>query len=257
MGLGGTVLGGLIGGFVAGPIGAIIGAGVGAYATRDRENAGQTANPYANSCSGVADDAHLVALFRSLGKMAKADGIVSQDEADFAKSVLNDLALPPEQRQRMIAAFADGKNTSVPFRQIAAEVAASFQPAAYPDIMRVYCMMALASGAVSPEEQFLLQEAESCFRLNGYSARFFSSNRNTPPRRQQNNNELEEAYKTLEISASATDAEVKKAWRKKAMEFHPDKIQGKGLPEAFINFANEETRRINAAYDTICKARGI
>ena len=69
--------------------------------------------------------------------------------------------------------------------------------------------------------------------------------------------ELNEAYRILGISASASDAEIKSAWRKKVLEFHPDKVQAKGLPEAFVAFANEQSRKLNQAYETICKARGI
>ncbi len=277
MGLGGTILGSVIGGFLGGPVGAIIGAGIGAYASREpAEKKAQGQGTQNFRTKAVEQDAHLIALFRSLGKMAKADGIVSQDEADFAKGVLQDLQLPPEQRARMIAAFSDGKNTTLSFRSLASDVAAAFLPDAYSNIMRIYCMMALASGAVSPEEQTLLLEAEQCFGMAGYSARFFRtaggnsrsysdggssgssrSNSSSYTSSRSSSSELDEAYKVLDVPASATDAEVKKAWRKKAMEFHPDKIQGKGLPEAFIQFATEETRRINAAYDTIRKARGI
>ncbi len=274
MGLGGTILGSVIGGFLGGPVGAIIGAGIGAYASRDKNAAEKMASGRHAGATAVEQDAHLIALFRSLGKMAKADGIVSQDEADFAKGVLQDLQLPPDQRARMIAAFSEGKNTAVPFRNLVRDVAAAFLPEAYSNIMRVYCMMALASGAVSPEEQTLLLEAEQCFGLTGYSARFFrtaggnsrsysdsgssgNSRSDSYSSSRSSSAELDEAYTVLDIPVSATDAEVKKAWRKKAMEFHPDKIQGKGLPEAFIKFATEETRRINAAYDTIRKARGF
>ncbi len=263
MGLGGTILGGLIGSFLAGPVGALIGAGIGAYASRnkteEKTETGFAGNP-------VENDAHLAALFRSLGKLAKADGIVSQGEADFAKELLSDLQLPAEQRAKLIAAFSDGKNSPESFRQMADSVAAAFQQDAYPNIMRIYCMMALASGAVSSEEQALLLDAEKCFRLNGYTERFFrqagrkdtsGSGSRSSYTESGSGSELAEAYRILGITSSASNDEVKKAWRKKAMEFHPDKIQGKGLPEAFINFANEETRKINAAYDAIRKERGI
>lgn len=144
------------------------------------------------------------------------------------------------------------------------ETAFLFQRNVYPNLMEMFCVMALADGVVTDAEQALLKDAERAFGLPGYADSYFSSRgiggnagstgRQTPPSPQ---NSLDDAYKTLGIEASAGDDEVKKAWRKKALEFHPDKIQGKGLPDAFVQFANAETRRINDAYDRISKARGM
>jgi DnaJ like chaperone protein len=71
----------------------------------------------------------------------------------------------------------------------------------------------------------------------------------------QASNSLDEYYKILGIPATATDDEVKKAWRKKAQEFHPDKVQGTGLSDAFVEYATEQIKKINEAYEKICAAR--
>jgi DnaJ like chaperone protein len=51
--------------------------------------------------------------------------------------------------------------------------------------------------------------------------------------------------------------EIKKAYRKLSIEFHPDSIASKGLPEEFTTFAAEKFRAIQEAYDTIKKERNI
>ena len=66
---------------------------------------------------------------------------------------------------------------------------------------------------------------------------------------------LDECYKVLGVLPTATDQEVKKAWRQKALEFHPDKVQGTGLSESFVKYATEQMQKVNEAYDKICKAR--
>jgi len=67
--------------------------------------------------------------------------------------------------------------------------------------------------------------------------------------------DVADAYRILDCSVDASDAEVKSAYRKKCIEFHPDKIQSKGLPPQFVEFAKNEMQKINEAYETICRAR--
>ena len=64
-------------------------------------------------------------------------------------------------------------------------------------------------------------------------------------------------YASLGINKSATEAEIKKAYRKQMSQHHPDKLLAKGLPEEMIKIATEKTQNIKAAYDRICAAKGI
>ena len=68
---------------------------------------------------------------------------------------------------------------------------------------------------------------------------------------------LQAAYAVLEIGPTATNAEVKKSYRRLAREYHPDKLAAKGLPEDFMKFANEKLQAINEAYDLIREKRGF
>ena len=63
------------------------------------------------------------------------------------------------------------------------------------------------------------------------------------------------AYKILEISPSATDAEVKKAYRTMAKKYHPDKLQTDDT--ALKKGAQEKFQQVQAAYETIQKERGL
>ena len=65
----------------------------------------------------------------------------------------------------------------------------------------------------------------------------------------------ESNYKILEISPDATDEEVKKAYRKMAVKYHPDKVATLG--EDVQKAAEEKFKAIAQAYDAICKERGI
>lgn len=68
-------------------------------------------------------------------------------------------------------------------------------------------------------------------------------------------NTLEEAYKVLEITSSATDDEVKAAYRKLALKHHPDRVASLG--DDIRKAAEEKFRQINEARDLIYKSRGL
>lgn len=63
------------------------------------------------------------------------------------------------------------------------------------------------------------------------------------------------AYKILEISADASDEEVKKAYRELAKKYHPDKVAHLGTEVKLA--AEDKFTRLNAAYEAIKEERGI
>ena len=63
------------------------------------------------------------------------------------------------------------------------------------------------------------------------------------------------SYKILEISSKATDDEVKKAYRKMAVKYHPDKVASLG--EEFQNAAKEKFQKVQQAYEEVKKSRGM
>ena len=65
----------------------------------------------------------------------------------------------------------------------------------------------------------------------------------------------ENNYKILGITPNATNDEVKKAYRKMAVKYHPDKVATLG--EDVQKAAEEKFKVISQAYQAICKERGI
>ena len=59
------------------------------------------------------------------------------------------------------------------------------------------------------------------------------------------------------MPASATDAEVTRAYRKLMSQNHPDKLVAQGLPESMVAAAHERTQRILEAYEIVKTHRGM
>jgi DnaJ like chaperone protein len=68
---------------------------------------------------------------------------------------------------------------------------------------------------------------------------------------------LHEAYEILGVKPSASDAEVKKAYRRLMNQHHPDKLVAKGLPEEMMKLATAKAQEIKGAYERIKSARGM
>ena len=66
---------------------------------------------------------------------------------------------------------------------------------------------------------------------------------------------LQEAYRTLGIASTATDDEVRQAYRQLALRYHPDRVEAQG--EAAREEAEKKFREITEARDIIMRARGL
>ena len=68
---------------------------------------------------------------------------------------------------------------------------------------------------------------------------------------------IDQSYAILGVDKGASDAEVKKAYRRLMSQHHPDKLVAKGLPEEMMKVATEKTHEIRQAYEAIKAARGF
>ncbi len=66
---------------------------------------------------------------------------------------------------------------------------------------------------------------------------------------------LKQAYDLLGCEMNMNNHEIKLTYRKKCMDFHPDKLASKGLHPEFIRFANDQMIKLNEAYEVICNFR--
>jgi DnaJ like chaperone protein len=68
---------------------------------------------------------------------------------------------------------------------------------------------------------------------------------------------IDAAYRVLGLEASASDKEIKTAYRRLMNQHHPDKLVSRGLPASMVTIAEQKTREIRAAYEHVKSQRGF
>jgi len=258
MGWLGTIIGGGIGAVVGGPFGALIGAAIGASMGGGRQAPQIEDRPGGDYEQARQQMLFFTAAFSMVGKLAKADGRVCEDEIAAIRRVANEvLGLDAATRRFAIEVMNQSKHSPQSFGDYARQFGELFahQPEMCRFMMQFLFEVAMADGRLHPDEERMLLEAKTAFRLS--DSVYETLYRQYVGRQPADGPGLAAHYQVLGISPDISDAELKKVYRQKVAEYHPDRIAGKGLPPEFIKFANDRLAEINAAYQAIRQARGI
>ena len=210
------------------------------------------------------------ATFMTMGRVAKADGHVSEHEIDAANTIMVNMRLNPTQRQEAIKLFSEGKKPSSDIEEVLTEfrqVAGS--STLIPMFLEIQLAAAYADGSLSPSEQAVFkqicahlgvgnfvfdkihqrfQAQRAYYQQGGYQQQGGGFNRTSA-------SDLKQAYMVLGVEPEASDAEVKRAYRKLMSQHHPDKLVAKGLPEEMMEVAKEKAQEIQGAYDQVREYR--
>jgi DnaJ like chaperone protein len=212
------------------------------------------------------------ALFATLGHLSKADGIVTQTEIHMVETLMQRMQITGDERQRAIRLFNQGKQPDFDLDKTLHDFARHSM--VRQDLRQMFTEIlvesAFSSGQVSQAESEVLFRVARLLRIPGhvFSAmlnargagagaggyRAPGGDRRAPGKQMGS---MAQAYAHLGLEASASDAEVKKAYRKLVSQYHPDKLVSHGLPEEMMDIAKSRVREINAAYDQIKQSRGF
>ncbi len=240
MSIWGKVIGGMAGFALGGPLGALL--GVGAGHAVDRMRAGGAA---------TADDRRLaftIAVIVLSAKMAKADGHVTPDEIAAFKRVFH---IPPDEMKDVGRLFDEARQDASGFEPYAEQIARLFasEPALLEELLGSLFHIAMADGHLHPRELDYLRRVAAIF---GFDGRVFDR-----VRASLGESENEDPYTVLGLTQGVSDAELKRVYRKLSRENHPDTLIAQGMPQEFVDLANDKMAAINAAHDRIRKARGL
>lgn len=229
----GKVSGAAAGLFVGGPVGAVVGAVVGHFFL-DRE-----ADP------GVTFTIAVVAL---AGKMARADGVVTDQEFQVFRQVFG---VPEEEQANVQRIFNLARQDIAGYEHYAGQIARLFvgNPAMLEDILDGLFEIAKADGVLHPGEAAFLERVAEIFGFAPNEFRRIRASHFAP--------ELTDPYVILGLSYAADNDELKQTYRRLVRENHPDSLMARGVPPEFIRLATDKLAAINGAYEKICAERGL
>jgi DnaJ like chaperone protein len=240
-------LGAGLGWSFGGPIGAVLGYlianAIEGFGKKDFQE-------FQRQAQGHSDNTHSgdfeVSLLLLSSFVIKADGKIDQRELDFVRSYF--VKMYGKDRANHAFRLFKGiiKSEAISPRQICLQIQHQMQHAARLQLMHYLFALAKADEIVTSEELDMLHKIAGYLNINprdfeSIKAMFY--------------NDSQSAYKILEIEKTATDQEVKAAYRKMVKKHHPDKLRHLG--EEHLKGAQDKFLKIQEAYEQVKKERSL
>lgn len=253
----GKWIGAALGWMAGGPLGALAGLAIGAFFDNmNNEDAPQGYESQAGTAyEGDAErNGFLFSLLVLSAYIIKADGKVMHSEMETVRRFLrqNFGEVAVAEGEQVLRRLFDEQNRqgSMAFRgtvsRCCAQMAAHMDYAQRLQLLNYLVIVAQADGSVPPEEVGALQD---CARWMGLAEADLASMLNL------RSDSLEDAYKVLGVPSTATDDEVRRAYRKLALQHHPDRVATLG--DDIRRAAEKKLQEINEAKERVFKARGM
>ena len=252
----GKWIGGVIGWMAGGPLGALAGFVIGSLF----DNTVITTNIQTQNNDDPTighRNSFLFSMLVMASYIIKADGKIMHSEMEFVRRFLRDnfgeqamnegnqiLLNLFEQRKRMDAVNPNSFKQTI--YDCGQQIAANLNYGERLQLLRFLAMIAMSDGNVCVQEIEALREVATAMNL---------SSNDVDSMLNLGSSNLDAAYKVLEIDPSATDDEVKAAYRALAKKHHPDRVATLG--DDIHKAAEEKFRQINEAKEQIFKARNI
>ena len=243
MSVGKKILWGGLGWVLGGPIGAIVGYSLAGIT-------GQSMNSYGSSYQRrqypqTQPGDFIVCLLVLFGAVMKADNKMLKSELNFVKKFLSKQFSQNEVRNFMIL-FKDIIKQDYPLRDVCKQIVRSMDHPSRLELVHILFGLSNSDDQIDTSEINLLGTISGYLNINkndfnSIKAMFVHDTLSD--------------YNILEIDPNSTDDEVKKAYRKMAIKYHPDKVSHLG--DELKNIAEEKFKSVNDAYQSIKKERKI
>lgn len=237
----GKWIAGGLGWALGGPIGGLMGFFLGSMFDSASVNYQEGVQPGTSTQSG---DFNVSLLVLSAAVM-KANGKIKKSELEYVKQFLINQFGEAKARQLLLA-LRDILKKDIPLSDVLSQIVRHMNPPLRLQLMQYLFGIAKADGLVDDNEVRLLETIArglhlSTAEFNSLKAMFYTDSASY--------------YDVLNVSKSASNDEIKKAYRKLAVEYHPDKVSSLGADHQ--KAAKEKFQKIQEAYERIKKERGI
>lgn len=247
-------IGGGLGWAIGGPIGGIVGFALGSLLDGSEINvenpgkAGQERPVYSGTSSRrkktTSADFSISLIVLSAAVM-KSDGKTLKSELEYVKNFFvrqfgEEIAL------EQLKLLRDVLKQDIPLQEVCFQIKDNMMMSGRLQLIHYLFGISQADGEVNQSEIDVIEKISyylgiSAADMNSLKAMYYR--------------DATSDYKILEISPNASNEEVKKAYRKMAMKYHPDKVSGMG--ESVQKAAAEKFRKLKDAYENIKKVRGM
>ena len=238
------LLWGGLGWVVAGPIGAILGYAYGSMSSESTMgNIGMNHRSRRSAKTRHGD--FVISVLVLLAKVMKADGKLLRSELDYVKNFLKQ-QFGVQQAKELMMVFKEILDQDYPLRDVCRQIQRSMDHPSRLELIHILYGLSASDGDVHQNEVHVIQSIANYLNINksDYESikAVFAKDSEAP-------------YRVLEIDSSASREEVKKAYRKMANKYHPDKVSHLG--KEMQDLAEEKFKAVNDAYQQIKKNQNI
>lgn len=211
-----------------------------------------------------------VATFSVMGHVATTVGKESGDDNEALNKVIARLNLPPDVHQEATELYGQGKRRNFDLNRVIFDFynACLKQTHLLEMFLEIQLLAAYKDGEIHPQQNQILLNIAKMIKLSRAdydrilstirAEDHFSRDKMAGAVNNKTNRGSEEdAYAILYLSPTATNEEIKKAYRRLTSMHHPDKLVAKGLPEEMLKIAEDKTREIRLAYERIRALRNF
>lgn len=235
----GKWIGGGLGWVLGGPIGGILGFIFGSMV--DAMQSGQ----YENKGAATQPGDFTVSLLVLAASVMKADERVVKPELDYVRAFLNQ-QFGPEKGNQLTLVLRDLLKQSIDVPAVSSQIRQYMEYPVRLQLIHFLFGIALADGQSHPREIDMIGNIS---RFLGINDRDFQSIRAMFVK------DMDSAYRVLEVSPDASDEDLRKAYRRMAVKYHPDKVSHLG--EDVQRAAKDKFQKLNQAFQEIKKQRGM
>lgn len=218
---------------IGGPIGGILGYALGSMGK---------SSSYSGATRGGDFLSVILILFASV---MKADGVQKKSELEYVKRFLiNQFGI--SQAKQLLQIFKKILEQDYSLDEVCSQIKSRMDKPSRLQLIHVLFGLSQSDGDVHPEEIKVIHNISNLLGISNAEYQSIQS---------MFKEDLDSAYKVLNIDSNTTDLEIKKAYRKMANKFHPDKIAHLG--EEYQEIAQEKFKSVSDAYHKIKKDRNI